>query len=85
MNILAGSVPYADDGADRVKLAVMSILNSQYGITEADLISAELCAVPAFEVRDVGLDRKPHRRLRPRRPRLRLRRAEGHLRHPRHA
>ena len=57
MNILAGSVPYADDGADRVKLAVMSILNSQYGITEADLISAELCAVPAFEVRDVGLDR----------------------------
>ncbi len=57
MNILAGSVPYDDDGKDRVKLAVMSILNSQYGITEEDLISAELYAVPAFEVRDIGLDR----------------------------
>src|SRR5699024_6120583 len=52
-----GSAPYADEGADRVKLAVMSILNSRYDITEEDFISAELCAVPAFEVRDIGLDR----------------------------
>ena len=57
MNILAGSVPYDDDGKDRVKLAVMSILNSQYGITEEDLVSSELYAVPAFDVRDIGLDR----------------------------
>ena len=57
MNILVGSAPYDDDGKDRVKLAVMSILNSQYGITEEDLISAELYAVPAFDVRDIGLDR----------------------------
>ena len=57
LNILIGSAPYADEGADRVKLAVMSILNSRYDITEGDFISAELCAVPAFEVRDIGLDR----------------------------
>lgn len=57
LNILIGSVPYADDGKDRVKLAVMSILADNYGITEEDFISAELSAVPAFEVRDVGLDR----------------------------
>ena len=57
LNIMVGSVPYADEGSDRVKLAVMSILNSSYGITEADLISAELFAVPAFDVRDLGLDR----------------------------
>ena len=57
MNIFAGSAPYADEGKDRVKLAVMAILNSSYGITEADLISAELYAVPAFDVRDTGLDR----------------------------
>ena len=57
MNILAGSAPYDDDGKDRVKLAVMSILNSQYGITEEDLVSSELYAVPAFDVRDIGLDR----------------------------
>ena len=57
MNILVGSVPYDDEGKDRVKLAVMSILNSRYGITEEDLISSELYAVPAFDVRDIGLDR----------------------------
>ena len=57
LNILIGSVPYADDGSDRVKLAVMSILNSRYGITEGDFISAELYAVPGFDVRDIGLDR----------------------------
>ena len=57
MNILVGSAPYDDDGKDRVKLAVMSILNSRYGITEEDFISAELYAVPGFDVRDIGLDR----------------------------
>ncbi len=58
LNLLAGSRPYPDDeGSDRVKLAVMAILNEKYGITEADLASAELCAVPAFAAVDVGLDR----------------------------
>ena len=57
LNILIGSVPYADDGKDRVKLAVMSILHDAYGITEEDFLSAELCAVPAFEVSEIGFDR----------------------------
>ena len=57
LNILLGSTPYADDGKDRVKLAVMSILNDMYGITEEDFLSAELAAVPAFDVCEVGLDR----------------------------
>lgn len=57
LNILLGSTPYADEGKDRVKLAVMSILNDMYGITEEDLLSAELAAVPAFDVCEIGLDR----------------------------
>ena len=55
--LLFGSVPYAGEGSDRVKLAVMSLLNDRYGITEADLISAELEVVPAFDVRELGIDR----------------------------
>jgi len=55
--VLAGSVPYAGEGSDRVKLAVMSLLNDRYGITEEDFISAELEIVPAFPVRELGLDR----------------------------
>ena len=57
LNLLIGSVPYADDGKDRVKLAVLSLLNDSYGITEEDFLSAELVAVPAFDVCEIGLDR----------------------------
>jgi len=57
LNILIGSAPYADEGKDRVKLAVMSILNDMYGITEEDFLSAELTAVPAYDVSEIGLDR----------------------------
>ena len=46
-----------DDGSDRVKLAVMGIINDMYGITEADFHSAELTLVPAMNARDVGFDR----------------------------
>ncbi|MBQ8643605.1 MAG: aminopeptidase [Candidatus Methanomethylophilaceae archaeon] len=58
LNILIGSWPYDDEKAkSRIKLAVMSILNEKYGITEDDFETAELCAVPAFKARDMGLDR----------------------------
>ena len=57
LNILIGSAPSEDEGSDRVKLAVMMLLNDKYGIAEEDLLSAELCVVPAFETRDIGFDR----------------------------
>lgn len=58
LNVLIGSRPFKDDeGADRVKLAVMDILNQKYGILEEDFISAELEVVPAFRASDIGFDR----------------------------
>ena len=58
LNILVGSRPFKDDkGSDRVKLAIMSLLNEKYGIVEDDFISAELEAVPAFNAVDIGFDR----------------------------
>ena len=57
LNLLIGSAPYADDGKDRVKLAIMSLLNDAYGICEEDFLSAELTAIPAFDVTEIGLDR----------------------------
>ena len=57
LQIMIGSVPYADDGKDRVKLAVLSMLNEEYGIKEEDFLSAELSAVPGFEVSELGFDR----------------------------
>ncbi|MCI8761810.1 MAG: aminopeptidase [Oscillospiraceae bacterium] len=58
LNILVGSRPLKDDdGTDRVKLAVMKMLYDHYGIREADFISAEIEAVPAFNAVDIGFDR----------------------------
>ena len=58
MNLLIGALPLeAEGGKDKVKLAVLKLLNDKYGITEPDLVSAELELVPAGMARDVGLDR----------------------------
>ena len=55
LNIINGSMPIDADGG--VKLKVLSILNEKYNITERDLITAELTAVPAIMSREVGFDR----------------------------
>ncbi len=57
LNLLIGSVPDAAEGSDRVKLAVLKLLEEKYGIREEDFLSAELSAVPAYKARDLGLDR----------------------------
>ena len=57
LNLLLGSRPIGDEeGSDRVKLAVMQLLNEKYGITEDDFTSAELEAVPAVKATEIGLD-----------------------------
>lgn len=58
LNILIGGFPYPDEKVDnKIKLNVLNLLNEKYGITEADFISAEISAVPAFKARDIGFDR----------------------------
>jgi len=57
LNLIVGTIPDREDVKDRVKLAIMDLLNQKYGIIEEDFLSAELSAVPAFDVREVGLDR----------------------------
>ncbi len=58
LNVIIGGMPYEDrEAAERVKLAILELLNNRYGITEEDLVSAEIEIVPAEPVRDAGLDR----------------------------
>ncbi len=58
LNVLVGSVPYADkDVSDKIKLNVLSVLHDKYGMCEEDFLSAELSVVPAFRARDIGFDR----------------------------
>ncbi len=58
LNVLCGSRPYDDEKvSEKIKLNVLSLLYDKYGITEADLLSSELCLVPSQKARDVGFDR----------------------------
>ncbi|UOO36971.1 aminopeptidase [Oscillospiraceae bacterium CM] len=58
LNILIGSRPTGGEkDTDRFKLAVLQLLNTQYGLVEEDFLSAEFEAVPAARARDVGFDR----------------------------
>ncbi|MBQ7048972.1 MAG: aminopeptidase, partial [Clostridia bacterium] len=56
LNVIVGSIP-CDEENNPIKLAVLADLYEKYGITEKDLITAELCAVPADKARDIGLDK----------------------------
>lgn len=57
MNLLAASIPLGQpEDKDRLKLAVLKILNDRWGLVEEDLISSEMEIVPAGPAREVGLD-----------------------------
>jgi len=58
LNLLVGSIPSATDekAKDKVKLNVLEILHKKYGVTERDLVSAELTIVPAVRTQDIGFD-----------------------------
>lgn len=57
LDIVIGSIPAKGDFKEKIKSAILEKLHTDYSITEDDLISAELEAVPAFKARDVGFDR----------------------------
>ena len=58
LNVLVGSRPFKNEEcAEAVKLNILSILYEKYGFTEADFLSAEFEAVPAFKACDIGFDR----------------------------
>ena len=54
MDPIIGSIPNEENS---ISGAVLSYLESEYGIEEEDLVSAELAIVPAMAPRDVGFDR----------------------------
>ena len=58
LNVLVGSMPFKkSEESEAVKLNLLHILYEKYGITESDFVSAELEAVPAFPVKEIGFDR----------------------------
>ncbi len=57
LNLLVGSEPYPEKIERRFCLGLLKYLYERYGITERDLITAELEIVPAGKARDLGFDR----------------------------
>lgn len=60
LNIILGNEPIISEGADKPKEPVreqlLNMLNARYGVSEEDMITAELEAVPAGRARFVGID-----------------------------
>lgn len=57
LDVLVGSIPMKGESKDAVKQAILQLFHDQYGIEEADFLSAELEVVPAGKARDFGFDR----------------------------
>ena len=55
LQLLCGSIP-CEEEKESVKNNILALLNREYGITEADFLSAELSAVPAENARSIGFD-----------------------------
>lgn len=57
LNVVAGSLPLAGEGDDKIRLNVLNYLYEQYGMVEEDFVSADIEVVPAMKARDIGFDR----------------------------
>jgi aspartyl aminopeptidase len=53
---IVAHIPSADEELN-IEDQVLAILKSEYNVSRADLVSAELSLVPAYHPRDMGLDR----------------------------
>lgn len=58
LNVLIGNIADEDKEVnERIKFNILKLLNEKYDICEEDFASSELELVPAFEAKDMGLDR----------------------------
>ncbi|ABB14030.1 aminopeptidase [Carboxydothermus hydrogenoformans] len=57
LNALTGNIPDQEAKENKIKTYILKLLHDRFGITEEDLITAELSLVPAGPAREVGLDR----------------------------
>ncbi len=57
LRVIAGAIPDMTADKDKVKSAVLKILNEKYGMTEKDFISAELTLVPKHDPAELGFDK----------------------------
>ena len=57
LRVIAGSIPDMTVDKDRVKSAVLKLLNEKYGMEEKDFISAELTLVPKYAPAELGFDK----------------------------
>lgn len=57
MGVIFGHIPHSSELKSKIKYNILSLIEKKYGIIEKDFIRSELCLVPAFKARDIGLDK----------------------------
>ena len=56
LNLVCGGKKSKDYKEQKLKNKVLEILKKRYGMSDADFMSSEISAVPAFKAREVGFD-----------------------------
>ena len=57
LRVIAGTIPDQDAEKDKIKSAVLKILNEKYGMDEKSFITAELTLVPKNDPVELGFDK----------------------------
>jgi len=57
MGLIIGHIPFKGEVKSKIKYNILKMLNKKYGIEESDLISSELCFVPAAKPSEIGFDK----------------------------
>ena len=57
LDVIVGNKPLKGAEKDKFTAGILEILKEQYGVVEADFISAEIEVVPAGKAREAGFDR----------------------------
>lgn len=57
LSVIIGSIPDKDEKENKVKMAILKLLNKKYGITEVDFARSDIRFVPSFKAKYIGFDK----------------------------
>ncbi len=57
LSVIIGSIPDKDEKDNKVKMAILKLLNKKYGIKEIDFARSDIRFVPSFKAKYIGFDK----------------------------
>ncbi len=57
LSVVIGSIPDKDEKDNKIKMAILKLLNKKYGIKEIDFARSDIRFVPSFRAKYIGFDK----------------------------